>query len=70
MTTKDEPARAIVTGASRKTMRLHLAVALANMAANAVAITPSEPKPINFPFGITGKHKAQWKQETYGRKLK
>ena len=60
----------LVTGVSRKTVRLHLAVALANMAANAVAIVPTEPKAVWFPTGNTGKQKAQWKQETYGRKRK
>lgn len=60
----------IVAGISSKTVSLHLAVALAGMAANAVTIVPAEPKCIWFPTGHTGKKRAQWKQETYGRKLK
>lgn len=68
--TPTEPARVIVTGVSRKTLRLHLAVALAGMAVNAIAIVPTEPKCVWLPTGYTGKKKAQWKQETYGRKLK
>jgi hypothetical protein len=51
-------------------LRLHLAVALAGMAVNAIAIVPTEPKCVWLPTGYTGKKKAQWKQETYGRKLK
>lgn len=68
--TPTEPARVIVTDVSRKTVRLRLAVVLAGMAVNAVAIVPTEPKCVWLPIGNTGKKKAQWKQETYGRKLK
>ena len=67
--TKDQ---VVILGAS-PALRAHLATALAVCAlVHQKSVVAVEPKGIQeWAFmGNTGKQKAQWKQETYGRKRK
>ncbi len=73
MTTKDQPIRVAVYSSGRAHIRVAAALAALSAGSFAGASVPvSDLQEKSGPWWEphTGKKKAQWKQETYGRKLK